>query len=108
MREIIEHKLTKYIDELCDQYRRYKFESPCFEIIFTHIGDSLSDGFMWDQSIRGKTMKIFDKDEFYEHMFEYSLEYYITHIALCLVESPDHSTNITPNLIDAFGKMYEF
>ena len=116
-----ENELLEYIDGIGNQCRKNRLlHHACFEIVFAQIGNPLSRVFMMNQLVSGKAVKIWDKDEFCGRMFDFSLNRYIAHIdvtfgylsgmvniVMCLVESPDHNTNITASVIDAFSRLYE-
>jgi hypothetical protein len=121
MKEMTENELVEFIDGIGNYCRKNRLHHACFEFIFAQIGNPLSRKFMMNQLISGKTVKIWNKDEFCERMFDSSLNWYIAHIdtifghlsgrvniVVCLVESPDHDTNITAPVIDAFSRLYEF
>ena len=105
---------------MCNLCKKHNINTPFFDFIQPKIGEPLSRDFIMRELANGKGARIWDRDEFYEKMFDSSLHLFISHIdvtmgyltrtvniVLCLVESPDYSTNITPTLIEAFGKLYE-
>ena len=120
MTEMTESELTKYIGEVCNSCRKYAITTPYFEFVQPNVGDPLSRDFIMRELANGKGVRIWDRDEFHEKMFDSSLQFSISHIEVilgylsgtvniivCLIETPDHSTNITPALIEAFSKLYE-
>ena len=87
-----ENELLEYIDGIGNQCRKNRLlHHACFEIVFAQIGNPLSRVFMMNQLVSGKAVKIWDKDEFCGRKDM----------------SPDHNTNITASVIDAFSRLYE-
>ncbi len=120
MQEMTENELIGYIGEVCNSCRKYDIDLPYFDFIYLKVGDPLSRDFIMGEWASGKVARIWDKDKFCEKMFDSSLHFSIAHIEIllgyltrtvriiiCLSETPDHSTNITPTLIEAFNKLYE-
>lgn len=120
MTEMTESELIGYIGVVCNTCRKHGIATPYFDFVKHKIGDPLSKGFIMSELANGKAVRIWDKDEFCAKMFDSSLHLSIAHIEVimgyltravniivCLIETPDHSTNITPTLIEAFNKLYE-
>ena len=120
MTEMTESELIGYIDVVCNSCKKHGINTPYFDFVKPKIGDPLSRGFIMREIANGKAARIWDRDEFHEKMFDSSLQFSIAHIEVimgyltravniivCLIETPDHSTNITPTLIEAFNKLYE-
>lgn len=113
-------ELTEYIGDVCNSCRKHDITTPYFDFVQPKIGSPLSRGFIMMELANGRGVRIWDRDEFHEKMFDSSLQFSIAHIEVimgyltrtvniivCLIETPDHSTNITPTLIEAFNKLYE-
>lgn len=120
MTEMIENELLAYIGDVCNSCKKHGISTPYFDFIKPRVGDPLSREFIMRELGNGRGVRIWDRDEFCEKMFDSSLHLSITHIEfimgyltrtveiiICLIETPDHSTNITPTLIEAFNKLYE-
>ena len=120
MTEMTESELTEYIGDVCNSCKKHNITTPYFDFLKPRVGDPLSREFIMRELGNGKGVRIWDKDEFHEKMFDSSLQFSIAHIEvilgyltetveiiICLIETPDHSTNITPALIEAFNKLYE-
>ena len=115
-----ESELIGYVGNLCNSCREHGINTPYFDFIQMKVGDPLSEDFIMRELANGKMARVWDRDEFYEKMFDSSLQFSISHIDVIigyltetvriivgLIETPDHSTNITPTLIEAFNKLYE-
>jgi hypothetical protein len=113
-------ELTEYIGDVCNSCRKHGIKHPYFDFVQPKVGAPLSRGFIMMELANGKAARIWDRDEFCEKMFDSSLQFSISHIEVimgyltravniivCLIETPDHSTNITPTLIETFNKLYE-
>ena len=120
MQEMTENELIGYVGDVCNSCKKHGISTPYFDFVQQKIGDPLSRGFIMRELATGKAARIWDRDEFCEKMFDSSLHLSISHIEIimgyltqtvniivCLIETPDHSTNITPALIEAFNKLYE-
>ncbi len=120
MTEMTENELLTFIGDVCNSCRKHDIDTPYFDFVQPKIGDPLSRDFIMGELVRSKAARIWDRDEFHEKMFDSSLHLSIAHIEvtmgyisrtvniiICLIETPDHSTNITPDLIEAFSKLYE-
>ena len=120
MTEMTDLELTEYIGEVCYSCKKHGITTPYFDFVQPKVGDPLSRDFIMRALANGKGTRIWDRDEFHEKMFDFSLSKYIAHIEVimgyisrtvniivCLIETPDYSTNITPTLIEAFSKLYE-
>ena len=120
MQEMTESELIGYIGNVCNSCKKHNITTPYFDFVQPKVGDPLSRGFIMMELANGKAVRIWDKDKFCEKMFDSSLQFSIAHIEVimgyltrvvniivCLIETPDHSTNITPALIEAFNKLYE-
>jgi len=115
-----ESELIGYIRDVCNSCKKHNITTPYFDFIQMKVGDPLSEDFIMRELANGKMARVWDRDEFYEKMFDSSLQFSISHIDVIigyltetvriivgLIETPDHSTNITPTLIEAFNKLYE-
>ena len=115
-----ESELIGYIGDVRNSCKKHGIDTPYFDFVQLKVGDPLKDEFIMREIANGKAVRIWDKDEFHEKMFDSSLQFSIAHIEVimgyltqtveiivCLIETPDHSTNITPALIEAFNKLYE-
>jgi len=113
-------ELTEYIGDVCNSCRKHGIVQPYFDFVQMKVGDPLSRDFIMRELANGKSVRIWDKDEFHEKMFDFSFSKYIAHIEVvmghitrsvniivCLIETPDYSTNITPTLIEAFSKLFD-
>lgn len=120
MQEMTENELIGYIGDVCNSCKKHGINTPYFDFVKPKVGDPLSRDFIIAELENGKAVRIWDKDEFCEKMFDSSLQFSIAHIEvimgyltqtveiiICLIETPNHSTNITPALIEAFNKLYE-
>ena len=120
MTEMTALELTEYMGDVYNSCIKYGIKHPYFDFIQSRFGYPLSRGFIMSELTNGKAVRIWDRDEFHEKMFDSSLHLSIAHIEVImgyltqtvniivyLIETPDHSTNITPTLIDAFNKLYE-
>lgn len=120
MTEMTDLELTEYIGDVCNSCKKHGIKHPYFDFIQSRVGYPLSRGFIMSELTNGKAVRIWDRDEFHEKMFDSSLHLSIAHIEVImgyisgmvniivyLIETPDHSTNITPTLIEAFNKLYE-
>ena len=120
MTEMTESELIGYIGDVCNSCKKHGIKHPYFDFVQSKVGYPLSRGFIMSELTNGKTVRIEDKDEFHEKMFDSSLQFSIAHIEVImgyisgmvniivyLIETPDHSTNITSALIEAFNKLYE-
>lgn len=120
MQEMTESELIGYIGDVCNSCKKHGISTPYFDFVQSRVGYPLSRGFIMSELANGKAVRIWDRDEFHEKMFDSSLHLSIAHIEVimgylsgavniivCLIETPDHSTNITPALIEAFNKLYD-
>ena len=120
MQEMTENELIVYIGDVCNSCKKHGIKHPYFDFVKPKVGDPLSRGFIMMELANGKAARIWDRHEFCEKMCDSSLHLSVSHIEIimgyltravniivCLIETPDHSTNITPTLIEAFNKLYE-
>ena len=88
-----------------------------FEFKFHEIGEPLT---YFNMTSPGghKSMLAHTSDELTQIMFDLSMNSYVVNVNVdirvswvtfnvALVESPDHSTNITPEMVEAFNRIFE-
>ena len=111
--------LIEWVDGVYNQCGKWSNCAPSFEFSVTGgvmgVGNGISQYNVYDFIGRVST-----RDDLCKMLFEVSLRYSIAHIdvnfyqlgenvtfILVLVESPDHVTNIVPEMVDAFLRMFE-
>lgn len=107
--------LIEWVGGVYNQCSKWGICAPSFEFGVVGVGNSLSRYNVYDFIGRVST-----RDDLCKMLFEVSLRYSIAHIdvnfyqlgenvtfILVLVESPDHGTNIVPEMVDAFLRMFE-
>jgi len=115
-------EVVKWVNDVyrfCSKWNRC---APSFEFGVMPVGESLSQINVLDSISIPKNFigRVSTQDDLCKMLFEVSLRYSIAHIdvnfyqlgenvtfILVLVESPDHGTNIVPEMVDAFLKMFE-
>lgn len=115
-------EVVKWVDDVYRFCSKWSRCAPSFEFGVMPVGESLSQINVLDSISIPKNFigRVSTQDDLCKMLFEVSLRYSIAHIdvnfyrlgenvtfILVLVESPDHTTNIVPEMVDAFARMFE-
>lgn len=115
-------EVVKWVDDVYGFCSKWSRCAPSFEFGVMPIGESLSQINVLDSISIPKNFlgRVSTRDDLCQKLLEVSLRYSIAHIdvnfyqlgenvtfILVLVESPDHTTNIVPEIVDAFARMFE-
>ena len=115
-------EVVKWVNDVYRFCSKWSRCTPSFEFGVMPVGESLSQINVLDSISIPKTFlgRVSTQDDLCEKLLEVSLRYSIAHIdvnfyqlgenvtfILVLVESPDHTTNIVPEMVDAFARMFE-
>lgn len=122
MRIASTEEVVKWVDGVYGFCSKWNRCVPSFEFGAMPIGERLSQINVLDSISNPKNFLgcVFTQDDLCKKLLEVSLRYSIAHIdvnfyrmgetvtfILVLVESPDHTTNIVPEIVDAFARMFE-
>jgi hypothetical protein len=114
--------LIEWVDGVYNQCGKWSNCAPSFEFGVMGVGNGISQYNVYDIISRPKSFlgRVSTRDDLCKMLFEVSLRYSIAHIdvnfyqlgenvtfILVLVESPNHGTNIVPEMVDAFLRMFE-
>ena len=109
-------EIVKYLIKVHEYCKNIGHPRVVFELVFRLIGEPLSCSNISTPSSRRSVA--FTPDELTRVLFDRSMDSYIVDIhvemavnmmslKISLVESPDHGTNITADIIELFNKMFE-
>ena len=109
-------EIIKYLIKVHEYCKNIEHPRVVFELDFHLIGEPLSYSNIPTPS--GWHMVVHTPDDLTRELFDRSMDSYIVDIhvemavnllsfKISLVESPDHGTNITADIIESFNKMFE-
>ena len=110
-------EIIRNLNNVYDYCKPWGNHHVIFEFKFHEIGEPLT---YFNMTSPGghKSRVAHTSDELTQIMFDLSMNFYVVNVnvdirvswltfGVALVESPDHSTNITPELVEAFNRIFE-
>ena len=109
-------EIIRNLNNVYDYCKPWGNQHVIFEFDFHEFGEPLTYSNMTRRGYRFKVAHT--SDELTQIMFDLSMNSYIVNVNMdirvgwvkfnvSLVESPDHGTNITPELVETFNRIFE-